>query len=201
MGYRHFFYEVSKSEIEKVRSLTREELLSYMRTNKPGAVDDEDYFSFHDVADQKKIFEFGKLYYEDTAEQIYSTGNPLFLNAETQKKYDDYVPYICGKEALLKAIAIYKKKVLDYYKSLFEDGETLIAPLGIEVPREKPKAEKQEQHIKDMLSEWEHDWAVNTDETKEAITTSWKYEYQIFELVRLLKTTNWEEKSLLFYGW
>ncbi|WP_218964433.1 hypothetical protein, partial [Bacillus velezensis] len=59
----------------------------------------------------------------------------------------------------------------------------------------------QEQHIKNNLSEWTRGWALNTDINDSWLTSSWKYEYSIFELVRLLKTIDFEKETILFYGW
>ena len=113
---------------------------------------EEEYSALIDIGDQNKVFEFGKLYYEDTSSQIYSVGMPLFENPEMQSKYENYAPYIVGKAGLLKAIEIYKTKIISYYESLFEDGENLITPLvGLEFPKEKSKEEKWEKHIKNML--------------------------------------------------
>ncbi|MEC3756085.1 hypothetical protein P9160_01415 [Bacillus halotolerans] len=60
---------------------------------------------------------------------------------------------------------------------------------------------KQEQHIKSNLSEWARGWALNTDINDPSLTSSWKYEYSIFELTRLLKTIDFEKETILFYGW
>jgi hypothetical protein len=52
-----------------------------------------------------------------------------------------------------------------------------------------------------MLMWWERLRAINLDPEDECITNSWLYEHQIFELVRLYKTIDWDNKCLLFYGW
>ena len=41
----------------------------------------------------------------------------------------------------------------------------------------------------------------NLKEDNSEIVSSWRYEYAIFEMVRLFKTFDWENNYLLFYGW
>lgn len=64
MSYRFYFYEISKSEIDKIKDMTKKELLAYMKETKPEKVDESNYFSFSDIDDQKLIYEFGKIYDE-----------------------------------------------------------------------------------------------------------------------------------------
>lgn len=191
MSYRFYFYEISKSEIDKIKDMTKKELLAYMKEIKPEKVDESNYFSFSDMGDQKLIYEFGKIY-DESYKQIYSTGKPLFNKPDMQKEFEYYDPYVCGKEAVIKAIEIYKGYIIDYYRSLLNDEED---EDGI------PKQRRQESHIHSTLKHWERNLAVNTDLSKECISSSWKYEYQIFELVRLLKSIDWDKKVVLFYGY
>jgi hypothetical protein len=200
MGYRHYFYLVDKEEINKTRDLTYEELGKFVTEHYPKATEDG-YIYLRDLFNQKEIFGFGKLYYENTSEQIYSLGKPLFNIEEVQKAYSDYEPYVVGKGGLLKAIDIYKDKIVNYYKNLLEDDATGILPFGIEVPVKISKEEKTKKHIEEIIREWSSGYAFNLDENVEEITRSWRYEYQIFELVRLLKLIDWKTQTILFYGW
>lgn len=208
MGYRHYFYTADIDEIEKIKNMSYLDLESYAESKGILEITDygdgeiEKYLPFKNLCNQKEVFEFGKLYYEDTDTQIYGTGNPLFENIETQKYFEDYNPYVVGKDGLLKAINIYNEKIKEYYKQLFDDGAVQILPFGIEISRDDIKTnDKIHKHIKDMMTEWFHDWVLNLDENRQVVTSSWKYEYSIFNLVFLLKTINWEKQTLLFYGW
>ena len=97
-----------------------------------------------------------------------------------------------GKEGLLEAIKIYKAKVINYYKSLLVDDKDYKALTS---------SEKMKEHVDDILFWWEKMHVLDLDESHETISGSWKFEHQIFELVRLYKSINWEEKCLLFYGY
>lgn len=195
MGYRHYFYKCKKADIGQVREKTLAELEEYAKEK-----GEELSLLDNSILPQEEVFEFGKLYYEDTADKIYGTGFPLFSHEEVMEEFSDYVPYEVGKQGLLKAIEIYRQKIKDYYEDLLKDGATQILPFGFELPRpDITSADKIKEHIKEKLS-WIK-YKVNLDETKKTLTDSWQYEDTIFNLVFLLKTIDWEKETLLFYGW
>lgn len=195
MGYRHYFYKCKKADIEQIREKTLAELEEYAKEK-----GEELSLLDNSILPQEEVFEFGKLYYEDTDEQIYGTGVPLFSNKEVMERFSDFVPYEVGKQGLLKAIEIYRQKIKDYYEDLLKDGATQILPFGFELPSpDITSADKIKEHIKEKLS-WIK-YKVNLDETKKTLTESWQYEDTIFNLVFLLKTIDWAKETLLFYGW
>ena len=195
MGYRHYFYKCKKADIEQIREKSLAELEEYAKEK------GEKLSLFNNsILPQEEVFEFGKLYYEDTDEQIYGTGVPLFSHKEVMEEFSDFVPYEVGQQGLLKAIEIYRQKIKDYYEDLLKDGTTQILPFGIELPRpDITSTDKIKEHIKEKLF-W-IEYKVNLDEAKKTLTDSWQYEDTIFNLVFLLKTIDWEKETLLFYGW
>lgn len=198
MGYRYYFYKVNKEDVKTIKELSLDELKEKYSDKEEGYVD------MHNIINQKEIFEFGKLYYEDTAEQIYDTGNPLFDNAEVMEYFSDYVPFIVGKDGVLKAIEIYKNKIKKYYKDMLVDGEKKTMPLfGLTIKDEDIKSiDKVKKEIQDKIRIWEHyKSVVDIDENNKNVTKSCLYEYSIFNLVFILKTINWEKETILFYGW
>lgn len=183
MGYRHYFYKIKIDLVNEIKSMTYEELSQKFK-------DDEDEGGFYiGNLPKEQIWEFGKLYWDDTSERIYSKGVPLFERTEVMEELSDYIPYIVGKEGVKEAVDIYKNKVITMYRNLLVDDEDGRA------------SEKQENHIKANLTEWERGRAIDIDEKQEKITSSWKYEYSLFEMTRLLKTIDFEEYTILFYGW
>ena len=191
MGYRHYFFEVDKKDVEKVKDKTIKELLEIAKEYGAKVEEDDGWFYFNDdkFMNKKEIHEFGKLYWDNTAERIYSKGKPLFTIKETQDYLDDYMPYVMGSDGMLEAITIYREKVINYYKNLFKEDTPEVLN------------ERLARHVDDMLIEWERFCPVDLNLEHERISNSWLYEYQIFELVRLYKTIDWENKCLLFYGW
>lgn len=204
MGYRHYFDVVDITEVERVKGMTYAELLKYCKDKHPEAVEEDAdgvWVDAHHMLGQGTIFEFGKLYYEDTAERIYKHGVPLFDIEDTQEYFEDYAIYRMGKDGLLEAIKIYEQKIIKHYEDLLKDGAVQILPFGIELPRDDIKSvDKLKEHAEDMLRWWQ--WgAINLNEDSDAISSSWLYEHQIFELVRLYKAIDWSKKCLLFYGY
>lgn len=205
MGYRHYFYLANTEDCDAVQNMTYSQLAEYCKEKYPNSVDEDDgelYINFHDILNQTEIFEFGKLYWDDTADQIYNHGTPLFSNAETQSDFNDYRPYRMGKDGLLEAIQIYQNKVISYYEGLLVDGATQRLPFGITIEREDIKSiDKLVEHIQDEVNWWKVMGVLDLDERNERISKSWLYEHQVFELVRLYKSIDWDKKCLLFYGW
>lgn len=191
MGYRHYMYSIDKSVVEEIKDMSIEELNNRFT---PVKERDEDYF-YHRNLPTEEIYELGK--YIEFADQIQATGKRLFSSEDTHKALEEYDMYVIGKEGFLKLIEIYQKKVIDYYKSLLvddkEDDFTVYEP--------KTSKQKQKYHIESTLREWERGMAINLSDKTEAITHSWKYEYSLFELVKVLKTFDFENKAILFYGW
>ena len=204
MGYRHYFYLVDKKDVELVKDKTHEELVQIAKTYGADVDEEDGYFYFNDkkFMNKTEIYEFGKLYWDDTVERIYSKGVPLFEKEEVQECFCDYAPYVMGQDAMLDAIDIYKKKIVDYYKSLIVDGDTREFDYFYTI---KPEDIKDMGdivwHIQDMLWWWDRMGVLDTDLENERISNSWMFEHQIFELTRLYKTIDWENKCLLFYGW
>lgn len=187
MGYRNYLYKVKKSEVKKLRSMTLEEI-----TKKYGDNED-DYISIHDLLDNdsKCIFEYGKLYWDDTIERIHATGKRLFLDENINERFEDYDVYVVGKKALEETINIYKDKIIKMYEHL-KNNEGLT---------DKEIIEKYEEHLQEYRVWWTRLNAINLNENTDCICDSWLYEHQIFELVRLYKTIDFEEYDLLFLGW
>lgn len=103
---------------------------------------------------------------------------------------------------MLEAIEIYKRKIIEGYKDLLVDGGKQFLLGGFSIERDDIRSiDKIRDFIHERLKWWERLGAIDLDETHESISDSWQYEHQIFELVRLYKSIDWETKTVLFYGW
>ena len=191
MGYRYYFYKVKLNDVNKIKYLSLNELEEVFYNN-----DDDEYYDFDKVIDKKEVFEFGKLYLDNTAELIYSTGVPLFFNSDIIRVFEYYRPYVVGKKGLLKAIEIYQYKIIKYLEDCMLDTYDEFS--------KKPVSSKNkiEEDIVNRWKYWKGKDVLNlNEENKELITNSWLYEYSIFNLVHLLKTIDWEKETILFCGW
>ena len=197
MGYRHYFYRCKKSDVAAIRDKSMEELEALAKE-----LNTDLYFFNKKLFPRDEVFCFGKLYYEDTDERIYKTGIPLFSNPQVMEDFaSDFQPYEVGKAGVLKAIEIYKEKIKAYYEQLTVDGATQILPFGIELPLPNITSEQKiKEHIKEKLHEI--DRIVDTDsDRKDTLTRSYEYEYAIFNLVYILKTTDFDTETIIFLGW
>lgn len=195
MGYRHYFYLVKKSDVEKSNNIVFDEL-------KRQYGDADGYIDFDKVFPRTEVFEFGKLYYEDTAERIYNTGEPLFGDKDCQEYFEDYYPFVVGKEGLLEAIKIYKEKVINAYQSLLGDGQEVQYPLGITMTEDISEHDKMKNFVKSRLLWIQKYHFEDIDETnKYKVSKSYIYEHAIFNLIHLLKVIDWDNETILFYGW
>lgn len=94
-------------------------------------------------------------------------------------------------------LTLISKKIIDFYKSLLEVDE-------IDKAHKITVEEKCKRHVGNQLNEWENAFGIcpiDTDLSKPIINRSWLYEYGIFELVRVYKTFDWENNSLVLLGW
>lgn len=190
MGYRHSMYLVNKEVCEEVKNMTYKELVS-----KYG---EGDYFR-PDNLEIKEIYDFGKLYWDDTAERIYEKGSPVFRK-DVMEILEDYVPYLVNKAGLEMAIEIYRKKTEDLYNKLRVDCNEMIAYMGVEIPFDNSVHENIEQFIQEKIRGWSAGNIYNLNLNNDEIINSYNYEYQIFELVRLYKSIDFNKYNILFMG-
>jgi hypothetical protein len=216
MGYRTYIGEMPKKEYNKIKSMTEEELIDFYKIEK-----EEDGSWYKGVYDYgKELYEFGK--YVDFHPPKKSVKN-FFKNKELQEKYDEEDLHIVTKEFLAYIIETYRLRISTYYqdmlKPFFEKfsckSEFLNSiKIDYDYPNEhhifdfsKITQEEQDalfkmiEHIKTFNSEWNYLTPYNLDNGEDKITNSWKYEYAIFELVRIYKTFDWKKKVMIYYGY
>src|SRR5699024_2550201 len=197
-------YKMDKEVVKEIRDLTEKDFLEW--AVQEGFVtqeylDKQEYIPLRDLGEE--FFGFGK-YYENALE-VQKLGESLFRDRNLQEQYIEEEPYIVGKDALINVIEYQRKLIIEYYKHLLNpkrDEIDYLEYIG------KTTEDRLRDHMKSMLNEWESEFlpegvfmAYDLDEDTEEITKSWKYEYSIFELVRLYKYTDWDKYCLLFMGW
>lgn len=202
MGYRHYFEIAPKKEVEAIRNLGKRELAKYIKSQgrKPREeYEERDYISFSNIFSKLEcVFEFGKLYWDDTVEQIQKTGEPLFKSRSLKEYFSDYDAYVVSKEAIIKAIKIYEQKVISHYE------ECLKAPEDSENKFDKRTIEQKcVDSVKSSLR-----WCKNgiiliepSENRKYEIADTWLYEHTIFNLAYILRTLDFDNYSLIFRGW
>lgn len=119
--------------------------------------------------------------------------------------------YIVDREFLLYLIEEYRKKNYEYFSGLLEGlddlaekvikGENVEDQKGI-VNLSRTIQDLQSKAHEDFFCEWgEKNCLQLNDSVDGQITTSWRYEYSIFNLVHILHTFDWENNDLVYIGY
>jgi hypothetical protein len=176
MGYRHNLGILSKKKHEQIKNMTVREIKKWYG---------EDYVPCYKIT--KEVYELGK-YYEGSFLKKFRS--PVFARTATNRHFQgDHEFYIISKEGFEAIIEQYRKNVLEYYVGI-QSGKIDVTPL--EVIDKKVRA-----------------WGENCEKYKiypysmdgERITTSWEYEYSVFELVRIYKSIDWETQLVTITAW
>lgn len=183
MGYRTYLGEISKEEHDQMQVMS----YTYL-CKKYGDVPDSDpeYMTVGVYELVKEIYGFGKYY--DMPESLKT---PFFSDKKMQEMFDgDSDFWVVTKDFLEKVIEQERKATEEFYtKSATEYTE-----------------EQLRHHFISTAKEWGADGSFvdspyELDLQKPELVTSWRREYQIFDLVRIYKTFDFEKNHLIYYGW
>lgn len=224
MGYRTYLGTIPKREYNKIKSLTKKELHEYYNPDTP--YDEEDFHvAIYDITTQ--LYELGKYY--DFKPPKGST-LPFFKKKEMKETYEHYGVVTVSKEffaAMINYQAELIKEYLDDYvlpfftsstehrflsNSPFLEGVKTTMGYDLEykyefdfniiTPEQQTAIYKMIQHMRSIHTEWGHkSLPFDLDNDTDKITTSWKYEYAIFELIRIYKSFDWKRDVLVYYGY
>ncbi len=184
MGYRTYIASIPRREYDHIMHFTKEELCAYKKV-------DDGYVGVYDIA-TTKLYEFGKYTEFDNSKFF----KPFFSDERLQSEMcSDSDFYVVEKDYLKHIIEHYNEKVKAFYKELLsgitEDNVNSIP---------QSKAAEFYNHIRSNSNEWLHLTPFDLDSGDE-VSTSWKYEYSIFELVRIYKSFDWESNLMVYYGY
>lgn len=212
MGYRNYLGSLPKREYNKIKKFTIQELFEFKGEEWSDDPDDrEGHVGAYDVA-YNSHYELGK--YVDSFDKKFF--KPVFKNKETQKYFTgDGDFYIVQPEFVLHVIEHYTKLIRDYYKKLLNDFYDDNEPkAGFMASKDSPITEQEMtsiyaliNHVRDMATEWgvaawfKDSVPYNIDLSDSNLISSWKYEYGIFELVKLYKTFDWKRNVMIYYGY
>jgi hypothetical protein len=226
MGYRTYVASMPKREYNKIKSMTKDQLIEHYKIEREDYEIEEGYIGMGVYDFGKELYEFGK--YTDF-EPPKGSLKTFFKNKELNKYYTDEHDFnIVTPEFLAYIIDSYKKIVTDYYNDMMNpffgkkverydrDNPTdFLNSVKVEYnyPNNKYKFDfslitQEEQnslwkiidHVRSMRTEWTAITPYDLSRGDE-VTTSWKYEYVIFELVRIYKTFDWKKNVMIYYGY
>jgi hypothetical protein len=192
MGYRNYIGKISKENYEKIKDLSPTELDNHFNLNKEE--DDVYYLSKKDL-EVKELYELGS--YCDYGYKHKELLTDFFSNKETNELYhnsDTEFQLVNSKDFLAIIIDDYKERVKRMYENLLKDYDRSdLSKLT------KVQVMEAFEHISSMSFEWTHLTPYDLDET-EKITSSWKYEYAIFELISIYKRFDWDKDVMVYWG-
>lgn len=227
MGYRTYIASMPKREYNKIKSMTKEQLIEHYKIERKDYEIEEGYLGMGVYDFGKELYEFGK--YTDF-EPPKGSLKTFFKNKELNKYFTDEHDFnIVTPEFLEYIIESYKKRIQDYYNKMMnpffgkrddimdrEVPTNFLNSINVEYnyPNNKYKFDfslitQEEQnalweileHIRSMRTEWTILTPYKLKDGRDEITGSWKYEYGIFELVRIYKTFDWKKNMMYYYGY
>lgn len=192
MGYRNYLNIVSKKDFKKVN----EDFIDSLR-DKDGYLYAGDVFR---AINRKEILELGKYSEEGYALE----GKKVKLRGNIKKSYDilrqfckdnEYGFNIVTQESLIELIKKYHERTVQYWHRLLSDASM---PCGA-FESTKPE-EKCIYYVNDLLTWNTH--MINTKmEVPYSVQTTWKYEYELYNLLHILKKIDWKKELLFVTGY
>lgn len=197
MGYRHYFYELDKQLVEKIRKCkTEKDFVSLMEKENPSIIskceDDVGYVPLYEMG--RCLYEFGKNY--EGVEEMYLCGDSLFYSTELNRRYEDYGAIVVGRDGVKCAIDCCKRRVISIYQDLLRETSEYEFDTRSQLDRLK-------EHAADYLRWWTYsaNGPADMDLSHDNLSASWLYEHEFFDLVRIYKTFDFENKAIMFMGW
>lgn len=227
MGYRTYIGSMPKRDYNKIKSMTKDQLIEYYKIQREDYEIEEGYIGMGVYDFGEALYEFGK--YTDF-EPPKGSQKTFFKNKELNKYFTNEHDFaVVTADFLEYIIESYKKRVQDYYNEmmtpffgkkneerLYRDNPAdFLNSIKTEYRYPKnnytfdfSKITQEEQnalfdiieHVRNMRTEWVNLTPYNLTKGSE-VTTSWKYEYGIFELVRIYKSFDWKKNVMIYYGY
>jgi hypothetical protein len=206
MSYHYRFIKITKEISNEIYNADTNKFISTMFSINPNLITDKNTNMpiAHSMFNQEDIFVFGSNF--GAIKEVHDSSKELFSDKELNDYYKEYDFRVCDKETLLTIIEYYRKMILNSFKKLLTAPEKEIKN-HIEGKIGEWENLSEVLHIEDTFKDKESERKYNEEyypydiSLSNKIVASWLYEYEIFELVHILKTFDWEHYNLLFYGW
>ena len=192
MSYRNYIAVVDKESLDKIRNLPYDELIE-----KYGDEGDLSKYCFEDKGiNIKNLLEISeKVSYKENADKLKSCLSPVFSSAKANQQVNEEHEFMLGSKELLELIIeVYRTTIVEYYTTV----------QNIDSLREMcfdPRIDHLEYFIKQCklkVTEFSEKWFVSDNDN--ILHYTWKYEYDIFNLIYILKTFDWNKNYLLWIG-
>lgn len=180
MSYRYRLVTIDKKKCNKLRtSQNLDEVYSILGVKYEHPYEDSIY---SDIG--KELKDLGSDYSSLQIDDIRGKGKRLFNNDDIHNNYIEYHFVELNREALIDLVKIYEHKIKDYYERYSQ----------------KEHIEEYHRHFK-YKAQMMGLGFFNLSDNKMNMQDSGFYEYEIFDLIAILKCFDWDNNTLLFYGW
>lgn len=209
MSYRLRLYKLDKETTSKLQNCSSYE--EYLEIAKEYAQKNDKKLNFDEPYEEggtprcqlfdlcTEIYNFGSAY--NNAEELYKHGDALFQNIDMRKEFYEEKPIILDKSGLLCAIEYNRNCVIKEMEDLLSETSSCSLDKRSQFDRMKDYIYSKHQEWT-AFKEWGEQLNVyNINPDSDNIVGSWYFEYQIFELVRIYKTFDWESNDMLLFGW
>lgn len=210
MGYRNYFVIAEKEKVDEFLKLSEEDRVrfSFKQDIEKGYMDQEEVdnfvkinyinsFVFKQEMDGEEIHECGKYFDNETAEKIKE--GSIDLSNE-----DGEINVKLKPEALLVCAEHYKQNTIKWWDNIIKSMDMTDEEIEEDwknYPEGRPNIkDRLIYHLRDLENNY-IDILDTKPEHKYHITTSWSYEYTMFELVHLYKTIDWNKYDLIWLGY
>ena len=189
MGYRYHLAIVDK-EKARAMAIQKEDVFLPSIADR----DSDDYMeelsektAFYELVEEKlgavEDFDLGQVSIPESA-KIHTAR--FFTDDQTALLFEHYEPTLIFNTKPIEAIIEYlRQEILKDYQECLEDENLRLAKI----------------HRK--VQEWTAEFSTpyNLNPENKNIVSSMSFEYEIFELVRFMKSINWETQVVIFFGW
>ena len=176
MSYRERLFTITKEDYKLYKDLSVEEMYSLYNVSP--------YEFYYDVLNPKQLHEFGN----NTSQTIRKNN---FFKKINQSDYD-LIFTVVTKKSLIQIINSYVKIIKDSHQKLFD--------LSLKLDE---KDEKALYIIKSDILRRRNEWYGILDmklNNNNVLLDSWLKEYDVFNLLFILKTIDWDNNVLCLYG-
>lgn len=182
MGYRHILYILNKNKIDNLTPKDIKRLSSI-----------ENRYKILDEFNRKQIIELGK--YSDEGYELCNKGIHVNDDLRQLLYYEGDTEFeFINPECLVWLANQYKNRTIEYWKSLLNDTKIEVGNKVITSAQEKCL-----DYVKDLLI-WERYILNDNKENKYCLQTTWKYEYEMFNIIHCYKMIDWRRYYLCIVG-
>ena len=223
MGYRQYILRIEKEKVNEIRHLSLQELKEKFK-GIGDVVEYDDYspagyLSIHELFKAmgvERLFELGKYFDAETEQNI--TEAPLFTSKDMQDEYSDYGIALLNESAFLTIANHFESNVKNHFELLltdkfmideFEEDPWEANPIvdGLSFADADKILENKyvtKRIILDFISKkrkWDRDIVLNKDKEHPSLSRSLLYEYEVFDMLRLYKESDYEKYAYILYGY